>query len=133
MRAVAHGIYPPLLEAEGLEAALSSARRTIAIPVDITAERIVRYDRFVEESVYFCVLGVIAEAVDAGATRVTIILHGGADAVRFCVDADSAVGRLVAVEDRIDALDGLLTVTSEPAGITIRGELPARARTLESA
>ena len=110
MRAVAHGIYPPLLEAEGLDAALASARRTVAIPVDIAAERIVRYERSVEESIYFCVLGVVAEAADAGATRVTVRLHGGPDVVRFSVDADSAVGDLVAVEDRVDALNGTVQV-----------------------
>jgi signal transduction histidine kinase len=133
MRAVAHGIYPPLLEAEGLEAALASARRTISIPVELTAERIGRYERSVEESVYFCVLGVIADAVDAGATRTTITLHGSADAVTFSVDTDGAIGDVIAVEDRIDALGGNLTVTSEPTGTGIRAELPARGRSLESA
>jgi signal transduction histidine kinase len=133
MRAVAHGIYPPLLETEGLEAALASARRTIAIPVEMAAERIGRYERCVEESVYFCVLGVVADAVDAGATRVAISLHGSADAVAFSVDTDSAVGDVVAVEDRIDALGGNLTVTSESTGTTVTGELPANARSLELA
>ena len=133
MRAVAHGIYPPLLEAEGLEAALGSARRTIAIPVEMAAERIGRYERCVEESVYFCVLGVVADAVDAGATRVAISLHGSADAVAFSVDTDSAVGDVVAVEDRIDALGGNLTVKSESTGTTVTGELPANARSLELA
>ena len=65
MRAVAHGIYPPLLESEGLEAALGGMRRTVPIPVEITAEGIQRYERSIEESSYFCVVEVVAKAVDA--------------------------------------------------------------------
>jgi signal transduction histidine kinase len=133
MRAVAHGIYPPLLEAEGLDAALASARRTVAIPVDITAERIGRYDRSVEESIYFCVLGVVAEAADAGATRVTVRLHGGPEVVRFSVEADSAVGDLVAVEDRVDALNGTVQVDRNADRTVVVAELPARSRSLEPA
>ncbi len=133
MRAVAHGIYPPLLEAEGLEAALASARRTISIPVELTAERIGRYERSVEESVYFCVLGVIAEAVDTGATRVIITLRGGGDSVTFSVGTDSAPGDVVAVEDRIDALGGSLHTERETDRTVVVGELPARSRSMEPA
>ncbi len=133
MRAVAHGIYPPLLEAEGLEAALASARRALEIRVDIVAERIVRYEQSVEESIYFCVLGVVAEAADTGATRVTITLRGGPDAIRFLVDVDSAARDLVAVEDRVDALKGIVHIDRGSGRTVVAGELPALARSLEPA
>ncbi len=109
MRAVAHGIYPPLLEAEGLAAALNAARRTISMPVDIAVTRLDRYERSVEESVYFAVLGTVTDAVDAGATLAGISLDGSDDRVRFVVDVDVAPGDLVSITDRIDALGGVLT------------------------
>ena len=69
MRAVAHGIYPPLLEAEGLEVALSAVRRTFPVPVEIEFENLGRYERSLEESVYFCVVEVITRAIDGGAVQ----------------------------------------------------------------
>ena len=69
MRAVAHGIYPPLLEAEGLAAAINAARRTIPIPIQVAITPVPRYERSVEESVYFAVLETITDAADAGAER----------------------------------------------------------------
>jgi len=133
MRAVAHGIYPPLLETEGLETALAAVKRTVPVPVELVVTGLDRHERSVEESVYFAVLGTLSQAVDAGATVVTITLHGSADTLTFSVDTDSAVGDVVAVEDRIAALGGNLTVTSEPTGTTIRGELATPAKPLEHA
>jgi signal transduction histidine kinase len=131
MRAVAHGIYPPLLESEGLEAALNAAKRTIPIPVEIVSTGIGRYERPVAESVYFAVLGTVTQAVDAGATRAVISLTGTDDKLRFTVDVDVAPGDLVAVRDRIDALDGTLTVTTNQAASVITGLVPARVPTPE--
>ncbi len=39
LRAVAHGIYPPLLESEGLEAALRAVERTSPIDLTVSADR----------------------------------------------------------------------------------------------
>ncbi|MCJ7779743.1 MAG: histidine kinase [Acidimicrobiia bacterium] len=125
MRAVAHGIYPPLLEAEGLAAALSAARRTISIPVDIAVTDLDRYERSVEESVYFAVLGTVTDAVDAGATLAAISLDGSDDGVRFVVDADVAPGDLVSITDRIDALGGVLTTTGDATGQRVTGIVPS--------
>lgn len=125
MRAVAHGIYPPLLEAEGLEVALAAATRAVPVPVEIVAFGIGRYDRSVEESVYFSIVGIVTEAVDRGATRATISLTDDGQLIQFSVDIDSAPGGLVAVEDRIDALDGELTVRSDLDASVVTAQLPA--------
>ena len=125
MRAVAHGIYPPLLEAEGLEAALNAAKRTIPIPVEIVGSRIRRYGRQVEEGVYFAVLGIVTQAVDAGATRAIISVTGGEDSVAFRVDVDAAPRDLTAVTDRVDALDGTLTVSGDIGEPRITGTVPS--------
>jgi signal transduction histidine kinase len=125
MRAVAHGIYPPLLEAEGLNAALVAAKRTIAIPMEIVSLEVDRYDRGVEESIYFAILGTINQAVDAGAKRAVVSLSSTDDTVRFAVDLDARPSDLRQVEDRMAALDGTVTTASSSNGWIITGLLPA--------
>lgn len=131
MRAVAHGIYPPLLEAEGLEAALGAVRRTIPVPVEIRADGVGRYERSAEESVYFCVIGIITEALDAGASGLAVSLSGEDQRIRFVVRADAGVGDLQSVEDRIDALGGILTVTRRAEASEITGGIPRVQNSLE--
>ena len=131
MRAVAHGIYPPLLEAEGLEAALGAAKRTLPVPVEITCTRLDQYDRSLEESLYFCVLGTVTRAVDVGATRIEIDIAGEDDWVRFVVRCDGAIGDLVSVDDRVDAIGGALEVVSTRNGSEVLGRLPTTVRTEE--
>ena len=133
MRAVAHGIYPPLLESEGLEAALGGMRRTVPIPVGITAVAVSRYERSVEESVYFCVVEVVAKAVDAGANRIDISLTGTDAGVGFVVASDVAVADLQALEDRVAAFDGSLEVSSQDPRWAITGSLPNNERSMEPA
>jgi signal transduction histidine kinase len=133
MRAVAHGIYPPLLEAEGLEVALSAAKRTIPVPVAIIVDRLDRYERSVEESVYFAVLGIITHAVDAGATRAEVSLKGDEQPVRFSVHVDVRIGGLTAVEDRVDALGGILTVVTEPGASVVSAAIPRMATSMVDA
>ena len=133
MRAVAHGIYPPLLEAEGLGVALASARRTIAIPVDIAADHIGRYDRSIEESVYFCVVEVVAKAVNAGANRIDVSLARTDAELIFIVTSDVGVTDLQALADRLAAFDGSLEVSSQGPRCAITGFLPNNERSLEPA
>jgi signal transduction histidine kinase len=133
MRAVAHGIYPPLLEAEGLEAALIAAIRTIPVPVGLEAADLGRYDRSVEESLYFAVLGILSEALDQGATAARISLKGDDRLVGFSVLHDGGVGELVPVEDRVDAFGGSLTVNGDRGGVVVSGQIPSDASSLEFA
>ncbi len=133
MRAVAHGIYPPLLEAEGLEVALLAARRTVPIPVEVVVSGVGRCERAVEEGVYFAVLDAVGRGVDVGASRAVVSLTGTDDTVGFTIDVDAPVGDLTAVVDRVDALDGTLAITSEPGRSVIDGHLPIAASAMEPA
>lgn len=133
MRAVAHGIYPPLLGAEGLEAALVAAGRAISIPVDIRATDLGRYERSVEESLYFAVLEIVAEAVDGGAHRLSVSFASDNQVIRFSVDFDAFASDLQSVEDRIHALGGTLAVTMREDGSAIVGQIPATEASMEPA
>jgi signal transduction histidine kinase len=125
MRAVAHGIYPPLLEAEGLAAALSAVRRTFPVPIDLKILGLGRYQRPVEESVYFCVVEVITRAVDSGASSIEVSLVGTVGSVEFRVRHDGQLDDFVAVEDRLQALEGRFFVTTEATAIVVAGVMTA--------
>ena len=124
MRAVAHGIYPPLLEAEGLEAALGAVKRSIPVPVTLEVMDLVRYARPVEESIYFAVLDTVTRAVDHGASSIVVSLGGNDGMVGFSIRHNGNIGDLTVVEDRIDALEGTVTVTVEPSGSDIHAQVP---------
>lgn len=135
LRSLARGIYPPLLEAEGLEAALRAQSRRSAVPVLIEAHGVTRHSREVEATVYFCVLEALQNAAKhAGADRVRVTLSQTEDTLRFEV-ADDGVGfegspngsgtGLEGMQDRLDTLGGALVVTSTPgAGATVTGAIP---------
>ena len=50
LRAVAHGIYPPLLESDGLEPALRAVERMSQIAVAVSVDGLRRFGRTAEES-----------------------------------------------------------------------------------
>jgi signal transduction histidine kinase len=74
LRELAGGIYPPLLEAEGLGPALEAQAHRAALPVTVHAAGVGRHDRDVEACVYFCALEALqntakyAEATSASST-----------------------------------------------------------------
>ena len=124
MRAAARGIYPPLLEAEGLRAALIAVAREASIGVDIEAEGIGRYPPEIEATIYFSVL----EAIDQSSSgnRVTVAEDDGA--LSFTIESANGGAGVAAVSDRMEALGGTLSVESIQGGRTVVvGRLPAAA------
>lgn len=115
MRALAHGIYPPLLEAEGLGPALTASTRSVKVPVDLSVEVVGRLPRPLEETVYFCATELIGEAVMAGATRVTVDLEELGGNLSFTVASDAGLSdlRSSTLADRIEAADGTLSNDSQ--------------------
>ncbi|MBW3576157.1 MAG: hypothetical protein KY462_00150 [Actinobacteria bacterium] len=135
LRELAHGIYPPLLAAEGLTVALQGQARKAATPVETIADGVGRYPQEVEAAVYFCVL----EALDntgkyAKATKSTVTLAQTIGDLTFQV-VDDGVGfdpatpprghGLTNMVDRLQALDGAVAVPSQPGrGTTVAGFTP---------
>lgn len=135
LRDLARGIYPPLLAAEGLVVALRGQARKAAVPVEVDAEGIGRYDQGVEAAVYFCCLEALQNVAKyADATSARIGLRGGADSVSFTVTDDgdgfdptaTPMGAgLVNMTDRVDALGGTVSLHSERGrGTTLSGRIP---------
>src|SRR5207302_10211063 len=126
VRELAYEIYPPLLLDRGLADALHAAAAQVETPCRVEAEGLDRYAPEVEAAAYFCcvealrVAGAPAtlSAREAGGALVFEVVSGGE------TDAADAQG-LVAAADRIAALGGRLTVSSEPGrGARISGSIP---------
>ena len=75
LRALARGIYPPLLADQGLSAALHAQAGKAPLPVEIEADGIGRYPREAEAAAYFCILEALQNVAKyARASRATVAL-----------------------------------------------------------
>ncbi|MGH7685932.1 MAG: histidine kinase [Candidatus Dormibacteria bacterium] len=144
LRDLARGIYPPLLAEKGLAVALESQARKATVPVQVAAVGIGRYAQDVEATAYFCVLEALQNVQKyAQASHVLVRLSGADGALRFEVEDDGRgfdvehVQRgagLTNMEDRLDALDGRLTIESSPGrGCHLVGTAPTAAVALARA
>lgn len=135
VRDFAGGIYPPLLEAEGLEIAIAQQTRSAAVPIDITANGVARYSREVEAAVYFSILEALqntAKYAEASAATVTLSATNGSLDFEVRDDGhgfDSAItangAGLNGMADRLDTIGGNLSIESAPGqGTTITGSVP---------
>lgn len=127
LRTVAHGIYPPLLESEGLEAALRAVERSSPFPVELEAVDLERYGRSAEETVYFCVTETLERARMSGATsaRVGVASRNGDLITEIDLARTETEVDLLAVADRLDAAGGTLTIKDRSdRGRHIVGSLP---------
>jgi signal transduction histidine kinase len=137
LRALAHGIYPPLLAEVGLAAAIEAHARKAPIKVVVEAEGIVRYSEATEAALYFCCLEALQNVTKyAGASRAVVRLAHSDDTLNMAVSdegagfdpATAASGAgLQNMSDRVEALGGALTIVSAPGrGTTVIASLPLR-------
>ena len=139
LRALARGIYPPLLAEQGLVMALRAQAARSPVPVVLDADQVGRYPQDTESTVYFCTLEALQNvAKHAQASAVTVRLSGSGEVLEFSVSDDGTgfpAGTshgfgLQGMSDRLAAHGGTLTVRSRPGqGTTITGRLPASERT----
>ena len=136
LRVLAHGLRPPILESDGLLAALRAATRGLPAAVQFDDGQVGRFPPAVEAAVYFACLESIRNAIaHAAADRIEVGLDTQDGQLRFWVaddgngfDPDTVTrGRgLESIEDRIGGLGGELVVSSSPGGGTrVGGMLPA--------
>jgi signal transduction histidine kinase len=141
LRDLARGIFPPLLADQGVVAALEAHIRKVGAHAEIDATPAFtaqRYGADVEACLYFCGLQAIQNVIRHAANApCTVVLDADGAAVRFeIVDGgsgfDPATTRpgmgMDIMQDRIDALEGELSIESAPGhGTTVAGIVPRRA------
>jgi signal transduction histidine kinase len=134
LRNLARGVYPPLLETEGLRAALRARARQVPIGVEVDCGP-ERYSRELEGAIYFCCSEALQNVTKhSRATRGSV--HVWCKDGRLCfevrdngrgLDSASAApgGGLQNLRDRLDVLGGVASVTSTPGvGAAVAGWVP---------
>ncbi|HEY6605097.1 MAG TPA: histidine kinase, partial [Gaiellaceae bacterium] len=133
VRALARGIYPPLLADRGIVEALRAVGRRHPVQTTIEANGVGRYPPELERAVYFCCLEALQNAAKHASTASTVsitLLDDGA-ALRFAVRDDGigfAAGGIAAgqgltnMRDRLAAVGGELAIESAPGeGTSVLG------------
>jgi signal transduction histidine kinase len=136
LRDLVQGILPASLTRGGLRAGLESLIAGMALPVDLemAAEPPGRLPREVEVTAYFVVAEALTNVVKhARASRARVVVPALAPSLVVEVSDDGAGGAaagrggtgLIGLQDRVDALNGTLELTSPASGgTTLRVSLP---------
>ena len=134
LRALSHGIAPPILTDRGLYAAVTALAARSTIPVELDADPPDRrLDAAVETAAYFVVAEALTNvAKHSRARRCAIGLRHSARTLRVWVTDDGVGGAALAkgyglsgLDDRLHAVGGRLRVSSPSGGpTTITAELP---------
>lgn len=137
LRALAHGIFPPLLVSGGLCEALPAAANRASLDTTVEFDGVGRYGNDIEAAVYFCTVEALQNADkhagENAAVSVKVIDSG--DMLRFEIEDDGvgfdlATGAgdghgFVNMADRLGAFGGRVDVVSSPgSGTTITGTIP---------
>ena len=133
LRAVARGILPPVLADRGLAGALSGLAASCAVPCRTEVDMPDRCAAAVESTAYFVVAEALTNiAKHSGATHAAVEARSSGARLRLLISDDGTGGAdenrgsgLVGIRRRVEALDGVLTLTSPPGGPTrLEVELP---------
>ncbi len=138
LRALAHGIFPPLLVSGGLVEALPAAATRAALPTTVAFDGVGRYGNDIEAAVYFCTLEALQNAGkhagDGASATVGVDETDGIlrfeirdDGAGFDMTDDTVVKGhgFVNMADRLGAFGGHVEVTSTPGvGTAITGFVP---------
>jgi signal transduction histidine kinase len=132
LRDLSRGIAPPVLADRGLPAAVVSLGERSALPVKVSATLDRRLSPVVESAAYFVVAESLTNAAkyaNGASARVTLMEESGRLIVE--IDDDGPGGAnpegsgLSGLRNRVEALDGILVVRSNPGeGTTVHAELP---------
>jgi signal transduction histidine kinase len=125
MQELANRIFPPLLDAGGLVPELRAAASRAGVParIDVDVDVTASSPPEIAGAVYFCALDSF-ERAPAG-TSVVVSVRGEEGALAFEVVAECDLGAERRVPyDRVEALGGRVTITSEGDRTTVTGTLP---------
>ena len=135
LRSLALGIYPPLLEEQGIAAAIAAQYTRSSLPVRMESDGIGRYPIELEAAVYFCALEALQNAAKyAHASEIVVSFREDGGALEFAV-TDDGVGfdpaangsgtGVQGIRDRISVFGGDATIESKPGeGTIVRGRVP---------
>ncbi len=134
IRSLAQGIYPPLLQSDGLQAAIPATAASSPMDVIVDVRLDERHPMPIEAAVYFCISEALTNAAKHGEGPLSVSVSDAGGQVVFEV-ADrgpgfdpAAVERgagLNNMSDRLDVLGGSVAIVSAPGSPTrVIGSVP---------
>jgi signal transduction histidine kinase len=116
LRELARGVYPPVLADEGLASALRTHVGRMNPSVAIESDALNRYPSEIEAAIYFCCV----EALRGVTGPANVRLDGHEGGVDFSVSGCGPLdGRLLRIEDRVQALGGSVQFDGSALGGSI--------------
>jgi signal transduction histidine kinase len=135
IRRLGRGLFPPLLESQGLASALTAHARRLPLPVEVSASSD-RFGRELEAAVYFsCVEALQNVARHAGASHAWLSIEDRKGRLTFEVRDDgrgfdpakpASGSGLENIHDRVEALGGSICLRSGSDGTSLGGSVPTR-------
>jgi signal transduction histidine kinase len=135
LRAIARGVYPPVLTDRGVPDALQSMARLVPLPVHLIKGGVTRHPIEIESAAYFTCVEAVQNTLKHAhsATGIWIKLGQTSKWLQFEVrddgpgfQTDAVHGRgLHNMRDRVEAVGGQLSIESEPGNCTrVSGTIP---------
>jgi PAS domain S-box-containing protein len=133
LQEISRGIHPAILSRGGLAAALETLVGRAAVPVKLETRIQRRLPESVEVAAYYVVSEALTNAAKHAHASVVDVELDTRDAILQLAIRDDGIGGadatqgsgLVGLSDRIEAVGGTLTVSSQPGdGTHIRAEIP---------
>jgi PAS domain S-box-containing protein len=133
IRALARGVYPPLLADHGIGPAIQAAARESSLATTVRCSGLGRYSQQIESAVYFSCLEALQNAAKHARASTAVVTLAENDDLHFEVRDDGqgfeahggAGAGLKNMRDRIVALGGRLAIESAPGeGTRVTGTVP---------
>jgi signal transduction histidine kinase len=131
LRAIVSGVQPPVLTDQGVVAAVESRAALLPLPVRVQSALGRRFPQETEAAAFYVASEALTNVVKhAGAAVATVRFSGQEELVVEVRDdghgmsTDTARRGLNGLRDRVEALHGTLTVSSDGAGTSVTARLP---------
>jgi len=122
---LAQRVYPPLLEARGFASALRSAAESAGVTALIDVSAGADYPPEISAAVYWSCVESLSSASPGSQAAISVLDAGGALTFDVVVAGHHSEPRLDRLRDRIEALDGRLSVDeAQDLGSRVQGWLP---------
>ncbi len=123
-RELAERVYPPLLEGRGLASALRSAAESAGVTVLVDVPAGPGYPPQITAAVYWSCVEALSSASRGSQATVSVRDADGALTFEVAVAGRHPMERLDRLRDRIEALDGRLTISEDELVSHVHGWLP---------
>jgi signal transduction histidine kinase len=122
--ALAQEIYPPLLEGRGFTISLRSAAESAGVTILVDVPAGADYPPEIRAAVYWSCLEALSSSTPGSQATVSVRDAEGILTFEVVVAGGHSTARLDRLRDRIEALDGRLSVENDDLGARVHGWLP---------